>query len=380
MIGLFWVLVRSMNIKKGDPTSLFLSTHTSFYAFVFFLFHTVAVVTPITLSIGMAFRRRERALNSIARLRSSSFQLYLAHSLWTNWDVVKGRTVENIISSKEIFNWLEHCDLVLENLVGIGDELSRFLSLPTSSRSYHRMMKSGRKEAAEIVELQYKLFDSFYTKRITKLSMMTEQLKALGLSATEASRVRMFERDIGDAIEILRMVKMYRTPQALRSFGRLFTVLLPPLYAASFSQLALDLNSLTMGVIFSCITPLCLTALFESMSNLEDPFVGWITLDGIDCIEELEVLHWHQLISARSEIFPHARPFSLGKIPSGVSGEALWRKEVSGLNGLVGLGIDDNGSGRISHYALDASACSVPSRRMSNIGTNFSTSLKESKR
>jgi hypothetical protein len=344
----------------------------------FFFFHNVAVVTPITLSIGMAFRRRERALNSIARLRSSSFQLYLAHSLWTNWDVAKGRIVEKNIS-KDSFNWLEHCDLVLENLVGIGDELSRFLSLPTSSRSYHRMMKSGRKEAAEVVELQYKLFDSFYTKRITKLSMMTEQLKALGLSATEASRVRMFERDMGNAIEVLRMIKMYRTPQALRSFGRLFTVLLPPLYAASFSQLAFDLNSLTMGIIFSCITPLCLTALFESMSNLEDPFVGWITLDGIDCIEELEVLHWHQLISARSEIFPHAQPFSLGKITSDVSGEALWRKEVTGLNGLVSLGIDDDGSGRISHYALDASACSGPSRRMSNIGTNVSASLKESK-
>jgi hypothetical protein len=166
----------------------------------------------------------------------------------------------------------------------------------------------------------------------------------------------------------------------LRSFGRLFTVLLPPLYAASFSQLALDLNSLTMGIIFSCITPLCLTALFESMSNLEDPFVGWITLDGIDTVEELEVLHWHQLISARSEIFPRARPFSLGNIPSGAAGEVLWRREVTGLHGLVGLGIDDNGSGRISHYALDASACSVPSRRMSNIGTNVSTSLKESKR
>ncbi len=60
--------------------------------------------------------------------------------------------------------WLKHTDEVLEQLVGIGDELSRFLTLPTSSRSYHRMLKSGRRKAADIVEVAYKLLDSFHTQ------------------------------------------------------------------------------------------------------------------------------------------------------------------------------------------------------------------------
>ena len=41
-----------------------------------------AVVTPLSLAIGIAFRRRERALIDIARFRSFSYQIYLAHSLW----------------------------------------------------------------------------------------------------------------------------------------------------------------------------------------------------------------------------------------------------------------------------------------------------------
>jgi len=348
-----------------------------------------AVVTPITVSIRMAFQRRERALYQISQLRSFSFQLYLAHAIW-DWDDGKGReslsrdnytavgdgsgdgdssgngamvingSKQQVMTNK--IDWVEHSDKVLAHLVVIGDELSRFLTLPTSSRSSYRMLKSGRREAGEIVELQYKLFDSFYTKRVTKLSILTEQLKSMGLSATEGSRLRQYERYIGEAIEGLRMHKMYRTPQALRSFGRIFTVLLPPLYAPSFSQLAFDLHSLTMGIIFALITPLCLTALFESMQAIEDPFVGWITLDGIDVAEELEVLHWHQLINARKEIYPQAPDFKVQNMDE--TGDMLWQRAEGSIFDLSLLGDASsaknpkgsmNASARLSQHALDAS-------------------------
>ena len=398
-------------------TFIYLCAHVVRYAHIFLHFISLllllcfllftAVVTPITVSIGMAFRRRELALFQITRFRSFSFQIYLAHSIW-DWSDGNGRNkcVNNVNNTIDVTNmdmnmdvkpsgskidthdddhihdkdedrdcsitppengyydnktnttttWLHHSDIVLEHLVGIGDELSRFLSLPTSSRSYHRMLRSGREEAAEIVELQYKLFDSLYTKRITKLTKMAEQLKSLGLSATETSRIRQFERYIGEAVEGLRMIKMYRTPQALRSFGRMFTVLLPPLYAASFAQLAFDLQSLPMGILFAFITPLCLTALYESMTNLEDPFVGAITLDGIDCVEELEVLHWHQLKNARGEIFPDASPFEFRNPPGlgSINGEIYWQQPKQGdifdtSSPLAPARMD--GSLRMSHFA-----------------------------
>lgn len=303
-----------------------------------------AVVTPITVTIGLAFRRRELALLHITRLRSSAFQIYLSHTLWDWAKVDFTTTAPSTSSSTESFNnqnstngmnktgrskktlkqklqtkggrsslnqidWQQHSDQVLEHLVGIGDELSRFLTLPTSSRTNHRMLRGGRREAASIVEVAYRLFDSLYTQRITKLSILTEELKTYGLSPSEASRIRQYERFIGEAVEGLRMIKMYRTPLALRSFGRIFTMVLPPLYSPTFAQLAFDLNSLAFGILFALVTPLCLTALFESMRALEDPFVAWITLDGIDIIEEFEVLHFHQLINARMSIFPNASPF-----------------------------------------------------------------------
>ena len=81
------------------------------------------------------------------------------------------------------------------------------------------------------------------------------------------------------------MVKMYRSPQALRSFARIFTLLLPPFYAPTFAQVAMDVNSLGVGVSFGIITALGLTALFESLQVLEDPFTAFLALDGIDVRE-----------------------------------------------------------------------------------------------
>ena len=49
---------------------------------------------------------------------------------------------------------------------------------------------------------------------------------------------------------------------------------------------------------------------------LEDPFLAFKALDGIDVHEELEVLHWHQLINARSMLFPNAPPFPIESSPA----------------------------------------------------------------
>ena len=58
------------------------------YSSLFYIL--VAVITPITVSIGISFRRREHALFHISRVRSFAFQMYLAHAIW-NWDGGKGK-------------------------------------------------------------------------------------------------------------------------------------------------------------------------------------------------------------------------------------------------------------------------------------------------
>lgn len=64
-----------------------------------------------------------------------------------------------------------------------------------------------------------------------------------------------------------------------------------------------------MGISFGVIVALCLNALLDGIETLEDPFVGFVTLDGIDIREEFRVLHWHQLVSARNEIFSVEAPY-----------------------------------------------------------------------
>lgn len=242
----------------------------------------------------------------IAEMRSSAHHIYLAHCLW-DWPENGGR------AGCKTFDFQEHCDAVMAQLVGIGDELSRFLTLPTTSRSRHRMTRQGRREAARTIEVAYRLLESMVTQRMTRLSIYAERLKAVGLPSGEISRIRQYERFLQNSIERLRMYKMYRTPQALRSFARIFTFLLPPFYAPSFAQVAIDLHSLPMGVSFGMITAICLTALFESLQVLEDPFVGYLALDGIDVREEFEVLLWSTLVKTRKMIFPDAPSYPMGR-------------------------------------------------------------------
>ena len=262
-----------------------------------------AVITPLSLSVGISFRRRERALIYISSFRSYAYQLFLAHCIW-DW----GKPPKGKAGCSDI-DWTEHADSVCRELISIGDELCRFLTLPTASRSRHRMTTSGRREAARTTEVAYRLYDSLYTQRFIRLAKLSEKLKVAGLGASEASRMRQYERWMGDSIENLRMIKTYRTPQTLRSFARIFTTLLPPFFAPQYAQLSIDMGSLAVGMSFATFTALCLNALLEGVEILEDPFVAFVTLDGIDIREEFQVLHYQQLVSTRNSIFPEELPY-----------------------------------------------------------------------
>ena len=259
-----------------------------------------AIVLPLSAIVRFAFVRRERALSSIMDIKSNALHIYLAHATW-DWDGGKGR-------AKSRTDFLKHSDKVLEELISIADELCRYLTLPTSSHAQHKELGKGREEAAMTIKAMYLLFDSLVSTRISRLTIMVEQLKSEGLAATEGTRIRQWERYMVRSIEELRAIKTYRTPLALRAFANIFTLLIPPFYAPSYVQIAYDMNSLGMGIMFGIITSLALTGLYESVDVLEDPFVASLTLDGIDVHEELSVLYWRTLTNARSVAFPDAAP------------------------------------------------------------------------
>ena len=104
-----------------------------------------AVVVPMSSSITFAFNRREQALLRISQFRSFTYQIYLAHSTW-DWNDGTGRASAD-------FDWVKHTDEVLVQLIGIGDEMCRFLTLPTSTGTRHRIMVAGHAEATQIMEV-----------------------------------------------------------------------------------------------------------------------------------------------------------------------------------------------------------------------------------
>ena len=74
--------------------------------------------------------------------------------------------------------------------------------------------------------------------------------------------------------------------------------------------MASDLNSLGMAITFSILTALAMTSLFESISQMEDPFVGIVALDGVDVHKELCADFREQLLDSRAHFFPDTKaPF-----------------------------------------------------------------------
>ena len=275
-----------------------------------FVLVSFAVVSPITVAIRMAFTRREQALERIASIRSYFQHLYLAHCLW-DWKTGTGRK-----EASAEFDFLRHCDGVLEQLIAMGDELARFLSLPNTSKGINRATSAGRREATRTIQAAYGLLESMTLHRMTKLTVYAERLKAVGLGGSEISRIRAFERHLAERLESLRMLKMYRTPQALWSFARVFSILIPAFYGPTFAQVAYNLNSLEVGITLSICTSLILTALLEAVQVLEDPFTAYVSLDGIDVREEFQVLNWNQLVKARKLMFPAAPEYPLRARPA----------------------------------------------------------------
>lgn len=200
-----------------------------------------AIVSPMSASLTMAFRRREQALISIARLRGLLANIYIAHASW-DWASAKNENSGRVASS---VNWQQHADEVQLHLIGLADEFSRYLTLPNATRSRHRVTKAGRIEAIETLEYARELFN-FILLRMARLSQLAEVMKRQGLNPGEAARLRQWERLSQEEMEFLKMIKLYRTPQALRSFSRLFSVFLPAFYTPYYAQLARDVNSLAV--------------------------------------------------------------------------------------------------------------------------------------
>lgn len=252
---------------------------------------TFAVVTPLSASIGMAFNRREQAIAYFKTLRSTFVQLYIAHAIWDWPSRQKPDTGRKACADVD---WLKYADSILDDILSLIDELRMYLLLPTSSRARHKVLPNGIKEARAINEVAGRLHTSMI-KRLGKMSEQCEFLKLQGLPGNEASRIRQWEQFVVDAVEGLRLLKSYRTPQALRSYSRILSVIVPPFFCPYYADLARSTGSLGLGILYAILTALALTGLFECIAQLGKSFdeTSLILLlnDSLHCKKKLSSLH-----------------------------------------------------------------------------------------
>ena len=277
---------------------------------------TFAVVTPLSASVGMAFNRREKALTYLKTIRSSVINIYIAHASW-DWPKrgkpESGREACTVIEStkNEKVDWVAYGDEVLNGVFGLIEELRMILLLPTSSRARHKVLPKDIREAQDIHKVSERIHKSL-VGRMAALSAQCEYLKLQGLPGNEASRIRQWEQFILDSIEGLRQIKSYRTPQALRSYSRLLSVIIPPLFCPYYADLARSTGSLGLGIFYAILTAVALSGLFDCVAQLEDPFFGHTSLDGVNVQEELGKCLNEHLLLLRNQTFADAKPFESG--------------------------------------------------------------------
>mmetsp|Transcript_19140 Transcript_19140/g.28500 ORF Transcript_19140/g.28500 Transcript_19140/m.28500 type:complete len:334 (+) Transcript_19140:193-1194(+) len=306
---IFFTCLMSLESILGTALCIFLTVYMDKYwvsddnLSIDWVLLSLAVILPMSLSIRAAFERREKGLRFISKLRSSVFQLYLAHA---TWNFGGGSDVD--VSG---FERLDHSDEVINLLMDILCDLSRLLNLPCVTRARHRMSSVGKKEAKKVNDVSKGLYYASRAEKMQQLTMKAEVLKSYNLGLPEGIRIRQWERFMCEAMDELHNLKQYRTPQAMRSFARIFSFVLPALYSPVFAQLAADTSSLGLAIIFATIVSLALSTFFNSIYYLEDPFVSSlpIALDNIDAVQELKILSEQQFIATRGALFPSADPF-----------------------------------------------------------------------
>ena len=149
-----------------------------------------AVITPISASISMAFNRRDLALRSIANLRATALELYMSQACW-DWGFQSDGKGNNLSTgrSRSSVDWLAHSDKMLSVILNLFCEMTRYLTLPTSSRARHKVTGSGQCEADELLSISADLYEKIM-ERFHTITKLCEELKVYGLPPNEATRVR----------------------------------------------------------------------------------------------------------------------------------------------------------------------------------------------
>ncbi|RHY06454.1 hypothetical protein DYB25_006116 [Aphanomyces astaci] len=269
-----------------DPPSP--TTTHRFSANLSWILITFAVVSPMIMQIKQAFLRRENALDNLADLKAIASNVLLANVTWNWGDNHRAKLPPGHNPRAKLL------------LRGLMSDLYSLLKLPTFTRGRHRLTTRGMDLA-----VQYQWHVDAILERmmvtIQQLHMQVERMKALGLPPNEASRINQYHWFLQARIERLCNIKMYRTPQATRSFTRLFILILPFFYGPYYIYL-IDSGdgqtSFAFALVLSAMTSITMIGIFNVEKALEDPF----TEEGLDGVQIDVAIH--RIFNAFDAIYP----------------------------------------------------------------------------
>ncbi len=193
----------------------------------------IAIVFPIVFSINAAYARREKALTHFSEIKGSALAIRIAHLHWVEKD------------TSPLINKLD----------------SLYTSFFDLISSYLMADKPNEKSYNDIIDV------------FKEISLRHEDLREIGLSVNETSRLNQYLRIMIVQVENIINIKNYRTPNSLRAYSKVFLNVFPIVFAPFFAFIA-NSNSAIFGFGLSIMYGLVLTSLDNIQDDLEDPFDG----------------------------------------------------------------------------------------------------------
>jgi len=218
-------------------------------------FVSFALVFPVTFFLAETWRRRERALSKMAGIKSLSFWIYLAHRDWLHQEklpqghLVKVQTVL-VRMLCDLHGYITLRRLTTRDLYFAVGKHKRFAEFEAKRSAWRREMYT-----------QMKL-----------LSRLCEDLKDAGLPTNEASRINQYHSLFLRDLEEVMNIKDYRTPQGIRSFSRVYVILIWALFGSYYAWVARETGSLAFAICLAGTASLALVGLIKVSMTMEDPF------------------------------------------------------------------------------------------------------------
>ncbi|MCU0396631.1 MAG: hypothetical protein MUC73_00880 [Cyclobacteriaceae bacterium] len=193
----------------------------------------VAIVFPVVFSISSAYNRRELALQRLSDFKGHGVAIYYAVR---DWPSDKNNDLPGRIR------------ILMNEIAG---------HMRTMFTNHHKK---------DWQAIEHTIYDCF-----SKLSLLTMELRNVGVQAGEVSRISQYVSKMIIAFDNLKVIHAYRTPITLRAYSKVFIYIFPIIYGPYFASTFQDYSpnlEYVMPVLYSFI----LVSLDNIQDHLEHPF------------------------------------------------------------------------------------------------------------